>query len=183
MLRDVTGIRYVTPLREGGSVPGVVEADDLGTYVVKFSGAAQGRKALVAEVIAGELGRRLGLRVPELVRFDFDRPLRRNQVHDFALRSWVTADPEPATAVSTTFTIPAREASIHLHFHGPEKPSSFWEYRVDPADPTEPGGIDEFTPPSNPDDAAWRYVDAKGSISLVLREPTIGVEYGLSWAW
>lgn len=72
MLRDVTGIRYVTPLREGGSVPGVVEADDLGTYVVKFSGAAQGRKALIAEVIAGELGRRLGLRVPELVRFDFD---------------------------------------------------------------------------------------------------------------
>lgn len=72
MLRQVTGIRYVTPLREGGSVPGVVEADDLGTYVVKFTGAAQGRKALVAEVIAGELGRRLGLRVPELVRFDFD---------------------------------------------------------------------------------------------------------------
>ncbi|WNI19364.1 HipA family kinase [Actinacidiphila sp. ITFR-21] len=72
MLREVTGIRYVTPLREGGSVPGVVEADDYGTYVVKFAGAAQGRKALVAEVIAGELGRRLGLRVPELVRFDFD---------------------------------------------------------------------------------------------------------------
>lgn len=72
MLREVTGIRYVTPLREGGSVPGVVEADDLGTYVVKFTGAAQGRKALIAEVIAAELGRRLGLRVPELVRFDFD---------------------------------------------------------------------------------------------------------------
>jgi HipA-like protein len=72
MLREVTGIRYVTPLREGGSVPGVVEADDLGTYVVKFTGAAQGRKALIAEVVAGELGRRLGLRVPELVRFDFD---------------------------------------------------------------------------------------------------------------
>lgn len=72
MLTEVRGIRYVTPLREGGSVPGVVEGDDLGTYVVKFSGAAQGRKALVAEVIAGELGRRLGLRVPDLVRFDFD---------------------------------------------------------------------------------------------------------------
>jgi hypothetical protein len=72
MLREVTGIRYVTPLREGGSVPGVVEADDLGTYVVKFRGAAQGRKALIAEVIAGELARRLGLRVPELVRFEFD---------------------------------------------------------------------------------------------------------------
>lgn len=72
MLTEVTGIRYVTPLREGGSLPGVVEADDLGTYVVKFSGAAQGRKALVAEVVAGELARRLGLRVPELVRFQFD---------------------------------------------------------------------------------------------------------------
>lgn len=72
MLREVTGIRYVTPLREGGSVPGVVEADDLGTYVVKFTGAAQGRKALIAEVVAGELARRLGLRMPELVRFQFD---------------------------------------------------------------------------------------------------------------
>src|SRR5882757_969557 len=72
MLREVTGIRYVTPLREGGSVPGVVEADDLGTYVVKFRGAAQGRKALIAEGIAGELARRLELRVPELVRFEFD---------------------------------------------------------------------------------------------------------------
>jgi hypothetical protein len=72
MLREVAGIRYVTPLREGGSVPGVVEADDLGTYVVKFTGAAQGRKALVAEVVSGELARRLDLRVPELVRFDFD---------------------------------------------------------------------------------------------------------------
>ncbi|NUR64217.1 MAG: hypothetical protein HOQ47_00525, partial [Streptomyces sp.] len=67
MLREVTAVRYVTPLRSGGSVPGVVEADDLGTYVVKFTGSAQGRKALVAEVIVGELARALGLRFPELV--------------------------------------------------------------------------------------------------------------------
>jgi hypothetical protein len=66
-LRRVTATRYVTPLREGGSLPGLVEADDLGTYVVKFRGAGQGRKALVAEVVTGELGRRLGLPVPELV--------------------------------------------------------------------------------------------------------------------
>ena len=59
--------RYVTPLREGGSLPALVEADDDGLYVLKFSGAGQGRKALVAEVVAGELGRALGLRVPELV--------------------------------------------------------------------------------------------------------------------
>lgn len=65
-------MRYVDPLRAGGSVPGVVETDDLGTYVVKFTGAAQGRKALVAEVIVGELARRLGLPVPELRLVDFD---------------------------------------------------------------------------------------------------------------
>jgi hypothetical protein len=66
-LRRVAAIRYVLPLREGGSLPALVEADDLGTYVMKFRGAGQGPKALVAEVIVGELGRRLGLRVPELV--------------------------------------------------------------------------------------------------------------------
>ncbi len=72
MLRQVTATRYVTPLREGGSLPGVVEADDLGTYVVKFRGAGQGPKALVAEVIAGELARRLALPVPELVVTELD---------------------------------------------------------------------------------------------------------------
>jgi hypothetical protein len=72
VLPQVTAIRYVTPLREGGSLPGVVEADNLGTYVVKFRGAGQGPKALVAEVIAGELARRLGLPVPELVVVDLD---------------------------------------------------------------------------------------------------------------
>ncbi|MDH6578470.1 HipA family kinase [Kitasatospora sp. MAP5-34] len=72
MLTEVTALRYLDPLRAGGSVPGIVETDDLGTYVVKFSGAAQGHKALVAEVIVGELARRLGLRVPELVLVDFD---------------------------------------------------------------------------------------------------------------
>jgi hypothetical protein len=71
-LPEVTALHYLTPLRSGGSVPGIVETDDLGTYVVKFGGAAQGRKALVAEVIVGELGRRLGLRVPRLVRVRFD---------------------------------------------------------------------------------------------------------------
>ncbi|MFE5207086.1 HipA family kinase [Streptomyces sp. NPDC056600] len=81
MLREVTATRYVEPLRTGGSVPGVVEADDLGTYVVKFTGSAQGRKALVAEVIVGELGRRLGLRVPELVRVRFDPALGADEPH------------------------------------------------------------------------------------------------------
>jgi hypothetical protein len=72
VLEEVVATRYVTPLREGGSLPGIVEADDLGTYVMKFTGAGQGRKTLVAEVICGELGRRLGLRVPELVTIQLD---------------------------------------------------------------------------------------------------------------
>jgi hypothetical protein len=67
LLRTITARRYVTPLREGGSLPAIVEADDFGTYVLKFRGAGQGRKALVAELVAGEIGRRLGLLVPEVV--------------------------------------------------------------------------------------------------------------------
>lgn len=81
VLRQVTADRYVTPLRAGGSVPGVVEADDLGTYVVKFTGSAQGRKALVAEVIVGELARALGLRFPELVLVDFDPAIAAHEPH------------------------------------------------------------------------------------------------------
>jgi hypothetical protein len=72
VLSELTAIRYVTPLREGGSLPGIVEAADLGTYVVKFRGAGQGPKALVAEVLSGELARRLGLPVPELVVVELD---------------------------------------------------------------------------------------------------------------
>ncbi|MFF9201090.1 HipA family kinase [Streptomyces sp. NPDC014986] len=81
MLRKVTATRYVEPLHSGGSVPGVVEADDLGTYVVKFTGSAQGRKALVAEVIVGELARALGLRFPELVLVRFDPEIAAGEVH------------------------------------------------------------------------------------------------------
>jgi HipA-like kinase len=73
VLEHVTVTRYVTPLREGGSLPAIVEADNLGTYVMKFRGAGQGPLALVAEIIAGELARRLGLRVPELVLAQLDR--------------------------------------------------------------------------------------------------------------
>ncbi|MGA5821619.1 HipA family kinase [Kitasatospora sp. NPDC094028] len=79
MLPEVTAIRYVTPLREGGSMPGLVEADDRRLYALKWVGAAQGRKALVAEVLAGELGRRLGLPVPELVTIDLDPVLARSE--------------------------------------------------------------------------------------------------------
>ncbi|MFG2948247.1 HipA family kinase [Streptomyces adustus] len=72
MLKEVIATRYITPLREGGSLPGLVEADDLGTYVMKFTGAGQGRKTLVAEVVCAELARRLGLRVPGLVTLELD---------------------------------------------------------------------------------------------------------------
>jgi hypothetical protein len=74
-LRSVGATRYVTPLREGGSLPGLVEADDDGLYVLKFRGAGQGVKALVAEIIAGELARTLGLAVPEIVLMEVDPAL------------------------------------------------------------------------------------------------------------
>jgi hypothetical protein len=70
VLPAVTATRYVTPLREGGSLPGLMEADDLGTYVVKWRAAGQGVKVLVAEVVCGELARALSLPVPALVTVD-----------------------------------------------------------------------------------------------------------------
>lgn len=78
-MRTVVATRYVTPLREGGSLPAIVEADDLGLYVLKFRGAGHGTKALVAELVAGELARAAGLRVPEIVRVEVDRALGRNE--------------------------------------------------------------------------------------------------------
>jgi hypothetical protein len=72
VLDHVQVTRYVTPLREGGSLPALVEADNCGTYVMKFRGAGQGPLALVAEIIVGELARRLGLRTPELVLAELD---------------------------------------------------------------------------------------------------------------
>ena len=90
-VRTVTATRYVTPLREGGSLPGLVEADDDGLYVVKFRGAGQGPKALVAELVAGEIGRHLGLLVPEIVFVDIDPVLGRAEpdveVHELLDRS------------------------------------------------------------------------------------------------
>jgi len=79
MLRTVEATRYVTPLREGGSLPALVEADDLGLYVLKFTGAGQGPLALAAEIIAGGIGRALGLNVPELVLVEVDAALGRNE--------------------------------------------------------------------------------------------------------
>jgi hypothetical protein len=80
MLRTVRVTRYVTPLREGGSLPAIVEADDDGLYVLKFRGAGQGPKALIAELVAGEIGRSLGLRVPEIVFMQLDPALGLNEM-------------------------------------------------------------------------------------------------------
>ena len=91
MLDAVTAIRYVTPLREGGSLPGLMEADDLGTYVVKFHGAGQGRKALVAEIVSAGVAEALGLPVPRLVTVEVDPVLAANEpdeeVQDLLRRS------------------------------------------------------------------------------------------------
>lgn len=91
MLRTVTATRYVTPLREGGSVPALVEADDDGLYVVKLLGAGHGRKALIAELVCGEIGRLLGLPVPDLVLVDLDAALARAEpdpeLHDLLAAS------------------------------------------------------------------------------------------------
>lgn len=90
MLRTVTATRYVVPLREGGSLPAILEADDLGLYVVKFRGAGQGILALIAEVIAGEIGRALGLRVPEIILIEVDASLGRNEP-DYEIRRLLKA--------------------------------------------------------------------------------------------
>jgi hypothetical protein len=79
MLRTIRATQYVTALREGGSLPAIVEADDLGLYVLKFRGAGQGPLALVAELLAGEIGRTLGLNIPELVFAQVDPALGRNE--------------------------------------------------------------------------------------------------------
>lgn len=78
-LRTVRVTRYVTPLREGGSLPAIVEADDDGLYVLKFRGAGQGARALIAELVSGEIARAIGLPVPELVFAELDPDLARTE--------------------------------------------------------------------------------------------------------
>src|SRR3954453_3843615 len=81
-LRTVNVIRYITPLREGGSLPAIVEADDGFMYVLKFRGAGQGIKALIAELIGGEIARTLGLRVPEIVFANVDPAFGRTEADE-----------------------------------------------------------------------------------------------------
>lgn len=114
MLRTATATRYVLPLREGGSLPAIVEADDLGIYVVKFRGAGQGALALVAELVAGEIGRALGLRIPELIFIEVDAALGRNEP-DYEIRQLLKASVGLNLALdylpgSTMFDVAARDA-------------------------------------------------------------------------
>src|SRR6201746_1921492 len=78
-LRTVNVIRYVTPLREGGSLPAIVEADDDFLYVLKFRGAGQGVRALIADLIGGEIARTLGLKMPEIVFANLDEAFGRTE--------------------------------------------------------------------------------------------------------
>ncbi len=90
MLRTITATRYVTPLREGGSLPAIVEADDDGLYVLKFRGSGHGTKALIAELVAGEIGRALRLPVPEIVFMELDPVLGRSEP-DFEIQALIEA--------------------------------------------------------------------------------------------
>ncbi len=126
MLRTVHATRYVLPLREGGSLPAIVEADDLGLYVVKFRGAGQGILALIAELIAGEMGRVLGLHVPEIAFVELDATLGRNEP-DQEIRELLKAsvglnlalDYLPGSVMfdpAARDTAPAAEASLAVWF-------------------------------------------------------------------
>ncbi len=79
MIRTITATEYVMPLREGGSLPAIVEGDDDGTYVLKFRGAGQGVRALIAELVSGEIARALGLPVPELVFVELDARMAKTE--------------------------------------------------------------------------------------------------------
>ncbi|HET6598879.1 MAG TPA: HipA family kinase, partial [Burkholderiaceae bacterium] len=92
--RTVTATRYVTPLREGGSLPAIVEADDDGLYVLKFRGAGQGPRALIAELVAGELARAAGLPVPEIVFAELDPELARTEP-DPEIQDLIRASADP----------------------------------------------------------------------------------------
>jgi hypothetical protein len=87
-LRTVTASRYVTPLREGGSLPAIIEADDEGMYVLKFRGAGQGGKALVAELLAGEIARQAALPIPEIVFVNLPEDMARTEP-DAEIRSLI----------------------------------------------------------------------------------------------
>lgn len=114
-----------------------------------------------------------------LRRFTFDRRLQKGQVHEFAVRSWVDADPAPGHAVCFQLTIPAREVTLNLLFNGPHTPRQVWLY----AEPDDVGRPAEEVPPADPDDPAWLFPVSEGRYSRRWRSPDLHVEHGVSWAW
>jgi transcriptional regulator with XRE-family HTH domain len=109
-----------------------------------------------------------------LRRMVFDRKLRRGQVHDFGVRSWVEHDPDPDTAVAFSLTIPAKAVAIHLHFRGPKTPTDCWSYGPLADDGLVP---DQF------DDSAWLPLAEDGSVTAAWAKPLTGVDYGVRWRW
>jgi hypothetical protein len=126
VLPRISATAYLTPLREGGSLPGLMEADDLGTYVVKFTGAGQGPKALVAEIVVGELGRALGVAIPDLALVDVHPEIGRREP-DEEVQELVTGSAglnlgidflPGAVGYDRTFAVPREEASRVLWLDG-----------------------------------------------------------------
>lgn len=124
-MRTIAVTRYVTPLREGGSLPAIVEADDEGLYVLKFRGAGQGAKALIAELVSGEIARLLGLPVPEIVFATLDQDLARTEpdpeihalIHDSAgLNLALDYLPGSVSYDPVVHTLPAELASRIVWF-------------------------------------------------------------------
>lgn len=107
-------------------------------------------------------------------RFDFDRRLRKGEVHEFALRSWVERDPDPQTAISFSVTLPARVVSVHAAFHGSVRPAAAWSYGPLPEDWSADVPAHEGTPVDIWDGAAF---------SARFRRPELHRTYGVGWAW
>ncbi|MCO5315692.1 MAG: aminotransferase class I and II [Solirubrobacterales bacterium] len=147
--------RYITPLREGGSLPGLVEAEDLGTWVVKFSGAGQGPGALIAELVAGELGRSIGLPVPELSLIEVPVELGRAE-----------PDPEVKDLI---------EASRGLNLAMDFLPGAL-PFTLSPDEPGQPGS-------SDPELAAAIYLfdGLVTNIDRTPRNPNLLIWHGRTW--
>ncbi|NUZ05582.1 HipA family kinase [Piscinibacter koreensis] len=114
-MRTVTATRYVTPLREGGSLPAIVEADDSGMYVLKFRGAGQGPRALIAELVAGEIARATGLPVPEIVFVRLDGDLARTEP-DPEIQDLIRASATPAADSGEAAADPSAGINLALDY-------------------------------------------------------------------
>ncbi|MEP9384612.1 hypothetical protein [Nocardioides sp. KR10-350] len=164
---EIIEIRRVRALRDGASTFGLslrnTESDDFGLdQQVLWGGSLTTTKGATAD--GGATHWR---------RIDFGRTLRAGQSHEFALRTWIEVDPEPQTEVCFGVTVPAREVSIHLGFHGSPQPSEAWRYGPLP---------DESAIPKTP--SGGRRVKIIGnSVSATFRNPVSGPIYGLAWRW